>query len=334
MSRFGRWVKGLFEKDDDNQRRTSSTKLSRSGTSRPDAEEPPARPTVDAGAKHAMSIASPRGSYQLIARIGAGSFAEVFSGFDAVDTKRTVALKWIRHKGPPVQHVPTATEEETNELVATKARTEILCHRRTTDHPNVITLIDCVFDVDSTALVLDFMPKCLFDLVSASDGLDERKTRRFARQLLQACQYVHSVGVVHRDIKLENLLVSADGKTIMLCDFGLATFWHNSKWLSESCGSIPYAAPEIISGQKYRGPEVDVWSCGVVIAAMRTGRLPFWNDDPQILMRMICTTPPDVDPDFGFMLCSLVQRMLHKDSRVRATIPEALATAYFQDGDV
>ena len=99
-------------------------------------------------------------------------------------------------------------------------------------------------------------------------------------------EYCHHYLVAHRDLKPENILI--DGKkTIKICDFGLANLMKDGKFLKTSCGSPNYASPEIISGKKYCGSAIDVWSCGVILYALLTGSLPFDAEFIPPLFKMI-----------------------------------------------
>ena len=104
-------------------------------------------------------------------------------------------------------------------------------------------------------------------------------------QLLQGLAYLHQQNIFHRDIKPENLLVKGDN--IKIADFGLANFLMDDNFLDTSCGSPNYAAPEVISGRMYAGPEVDIWSCGVILYALLCGRLPFDDENIPSLFRKI-----------------------------------------------
>jgi len=99
-------------------------------------------------------------------------------------------------------------------------------------------------------------------------------------------EYCHKHGVVHRDLKPENLLLDEDNN-IKIADFGLANFLMDGNFLDTSCGSPNYAAPEVISGRMYAGPEVDIWSCGVILYALLCGRLPFDDENIPSLFRKI-----------------------------------------------
>jgi len=93
--------------------------------------------------------------------------------------------------------------------------------------------------------------------------------------------YLHSKSIAHRDLKPENLLLDADKKTIKIVDFGLSNLFENGETLITACGSPCYAAPEMISGKRYKGVDVDIWSSGVTLYAMLVGFLPF--EDPNTI---------------------------------------------------
>jgi serine/threonine protein kinase len=96
---------------------------------------------------------------------------------------------------------------------------------------------------------------------------------------MSAVDYTHRHKIVHRDLKPENLLLDAD-LNVKIADFGLSNLLEDGKFLKTSCGSPNYAAPEVIAGRVYAGPEVDIWSCGVILYVLLCGRLPF--DDESI----------------------------------------------------
>ena len=99
-------------------------------------------------------------------------------------------------------------------------------------------------------------------------------------QILSAVNYCHTNGVVHRDLKAENLLLDSD-MNIKLADFGFSNYYMETSPLATWCGSPPYAAPELFEGKQYSGPKADIWSLGVVLYVLVSGTLPF--DAPTLL---------------------------------------------------
>jgi serine/threonine protein kinase len=123
----------------------------------------------------------------------------------------------------------------------------------------------------------------LLDYIISHGALNEKLSRKFLRQILEAVDYCHSNSIVHRDLKIENILLDKKGK-VKLIDFGLANFVDPYKHLATFCGSLYFAAPEVISAKKYIGPEgndtcdnfiVDMWSIGIILFVLVTGRVPF-----------------------------------------------------------
>jgi len=165
-------------------------------------------------------------------------------------------------------------------------------------HPNIVKLHD-VFETDGYyVLAMDRIRKGeLLKYITDNGYLPENKFRLLFRQMLSAVNYCHENSVVHRDLKpgsvpilslhapesshwliilllSENVLMD-DNKNIKIIDFGLSNIFDGETYLTTFCGSPKYAAPEIITGTKYIGPTVDVWSLGVILFAALTGKLPF-----------------------------------------------------------
>ncbi|CAI4057890.1 hypothetical protein SUVZ_02G6090 [Saccharomyces uvarum] len=150
------------------------------------------------------------------------------------------------------------------------------------NHPNVLRLYDVWETNTDLYLVLEYAEKGeLFNLLVERGPLPENEAIRFFRQIIIGVSYCHALGIVHRDLKPENLLL--DHKyNIKIADFGMAALETEGKLLETSCGSPHYAAPEIVSGIPYQGFASDVWSCGVILFALLTGRLPFDEEDGNI----------------------------------------------------
>ncbi|NWH91453.1 AAPK1 kinase, partial [Aegithalos caudatus] len=159
----------------------------------------------------------------------------------------------------------------------------------------------------------------LFDYICRNGRLDEKESRRLFQQILSGVDYCHRHMVVHRDLKPENVLLDAH-MNAKIADFGLSNMMSDGEFLRTSCGSPNYAAPEVISGRLYAGPEVDIWSSGVILYALLCGTLPFDDDHVPTLFKKICDgifyTPQYLNPS----VISLLKHMLQVDPMKRATI--------------
>jgi serine/threonine protein kinase len=107
----------------------------------------------------------------------------------------------------------------------------------------------------------------MLDYIISHGRLKEKQARKFARQIASALDYCHRNSIVHRDLKIENILISKTGD-IKIIDFGLSQ-------LKTFCGSLYFAAPELLQAKQYTGPEVDVWSFGIVLYVLVCGKVPF-----------------------------------------------------------
>lgn len=192
-------------------------------------------------------------------------------------------------------------------------------------HPNIVRLYDVIETDKYIGIVLEYasgenppmaISRCLrfavadsslclvggelFDHILAHRYLKERDATRLFAQLISGVSYLHAKGVVHRDLKLENLLLDRN-RNVIITDFGFANRFNDARvdLMATSCGSPCYAAPElVVQDGKYVGTAVDVWSCGVILYAMLAGYLPY-DDDPNnpegdninLLYKYILNTP-------------------------------------------
>lgn len=138
-------------------------------------------------------------------------------------------------------------------------------------------------------IVLEYAGGELFNYIVNNGRMPEPRARKFFQQLISGIEYSHKLKIVHRDLKPENVLLD-DDLNVKIADFGLSNEIKDGDFLKTSCGSPNYAAPEVIRGGLYTGPEIDVWSCGVILYVMLCGRLPFEDDDVQTLFTKISRT--------------------------------------------
>ncbi|XP_032225784.1 MAP/microtubule affinity-regulating kinase 3 isoform X6 [Nematostella vectensis] len=200
------------------------------------------------------------GRYRLIKTIGKGNFAKVKLA-KHVPTGKEVAIKII----DKTQLNPSSLQKLFREVRIMKFL----------DHPNIVKLYE-VIETDKTLyLVMEYASGGeVFDYLVAHGRMKEKEARAKFRQIVSAVQYCHQKHVIHRDLKAENLLLDAD-MNIKIADFGFSNEFTPGNKLDTFCGSPPYAAPELFQGKKYDGPEVDVWSLGVILYTLVSGSLPF-----------------------------------------------------------
>lgn len=198
-------------------------------------------------------------------KIGSGSFGQVFLA-QCKKTNKMVAMKVIYKDA--LLHKPKANESLLREIG--------MCHSFPI-HPCIIQ-VNRLFDIDKKIyIIMEYgVDGDLFDSVTSHEiGLKEYEVKIIFDQIAHAISFLHDRGIVHRDIKLENIIM-CDRKslTVKLCDFGLSTFIRSNKPLETSCGTIMYAAPELLESKGY-GKEIDVWSLGVLLFTALATSTPF-----------------------------------------------------------
>ncbi|KAL7380381.1 hypothetical protein ABVT39_016830 [Epinephelus coioides] len=228
-----------------NGRQEISTRSARTGVRSRSSEEPQ-QPHV--------------GNYRLLKTIGKGNFAKVKLARHIL-TGREVAIKII-----------DKTQLNPNSLQKLFREVRIM---KILNHPNIVKLFEVIETERTLYLVMEYASGGeVFDYLVAHGRMKEKEARSKFRQIVSAVQYCHQKHIVHRDLKAENLLLDAD-MNIKIADFGFSNEFTMGNKLDTFCGSPPYAAPELFQGKKYDGPEVDVWSLGVILYTLVSGSLPF-----------------------------------------------------------
>jgi 5'-AMP-activated protein kinase catalytic alpha subunit len=197
-------------------------------------------------------------------------------------------------------------------------------------HPHIIRLYEVLDTPTDIFLVNEYVSGGeLFDFIVSKGRLSADEARNFFHQIISGVEYCHFQKIVHRDLKPENLLLDAS-LNIKIADFGLSNLMRDGDFLRTSCGSPNYAAPEVISGHLYAGPEVDVWSCGVILYALLCGSLPFDDESIPNLFKKIKSGMYSLPTHLSQLAKNLIPRMLEVDPMKRITIPEIRLHPWFQ----
>ncbi|KAF7759892.1 hypothetical protein Agabi119p4_11587 [Agaricus bisporus var. burnettii] len=256
------------------------------------------------------------GNYLLLQTLGEGEFGKVKLGIH-VEWGEEVAVKLIRRGNVDNPLRLSKVEREIDVLRALK-------------HPNIVRLYDVIETDKYIGIILEYASGGeLFDHILAHRYLKEKDAARLFSQLISGVWYIHQKKIVHRDLKLENLLLDRN-RNVIITDFGFANrFEHKADDLMQtSCGSPCYAAPElVISEGLYVGSAVDIWSCGVILYAMLAGYLPF-DDDPanpdgdniNLLYKYIVSTPLSFPEYISADARDLLSMMLVPDPSRRANL--------------
>jgi carbon catabolite-derepressing protein kinase len=177
-------------------------------------------------------------------------------------------------------------------------------------------------------MVLEYAERELFDYLVKRGRCNDAEARKFFQQIICAVEYCHRHKIVHRDLKPENLLIDRD-KNVKIADFGLSNIMTDGNFLKTSCGSPNYAAPEVISGKLYAGPEVDVWSCGVILYVLLVGRLPFDDDYIPALFKKIAAGNFHMPTYISSGAARLIRSMLQVHPVHRITIEDIRDDPWF-----
>lgn len=262
------------------------------------------------------------GNYILGSTLGEGEFGKVKLGWRK-DGKlpNQVAIKLIKR-----------------DTLAKDQESEIKIHReinslKLLNHPNIVNLVEVMKSGKYIGIVLEYASGGeLFDYILNHKYLKEPLAKKFFAQLVSGVDYMHSKGLIHRDLKLENLLLDKN-KNIIISDFGFVNSYNlnnSNDFMKTSCGSPCYAAPELVlTPSPYQGKKVDIWSLGIILYAMLAGYLPF-DDDPTNedgadiikLYHYICKTPLTFPEYINPLPRDLLRKIIVSDPKKRISISE------------
>ncbi|XP_059191304.1 SNF related kinase b [Centropristis striata] len=260
------------------------------------------------------------GLYHLGRTLGRGHFAVVKLARH-VNTGQLVAVKMI-------------DKTKLDVMARSHLLQEVRC-MRLVQHPNVVRLYEVIDTPTTLYLVMELAEGGdLYDYILRHEGgVAEETAKRHFAQIVCAVGYCHQLHVVHRDLKPENVVFFPQQGAVKLTDFGFSNLFQPGTMLATSCGSLAYSAPEILLGEEYDAPAVDIWSLGVILYMLVCGVPPFQetNDSETLVMILDCRycVPEHVSDDCR----DLISRMLQKDPSCRASLEEIEAHKWLQGLD-
>ncbi|XP_067638545.1 serine/threonine-protein kinase par-1 isoform X2 [Eurosta solidaginis] len=247
------------------------------------------------------------GFYDIERTIGKGNFAVVKLARHRI-TKNEVAIKII-------------DKSQLDSINLQKVYREVEIMKRL-NHPHIIRLYQVMETKNMIYIVSEYASQGeIFDYIAKFGRMSESDARAKFWQILSAVEYCHKKNIVHRDLKAENLLLDIN-MNIKIADFGFSNHFKIGELLATWCGSPPYAAPEVFEGKQYTGPEIDIWSLGVVLYVLVCGSLPFDGSTLQSLRDRVLSGRFRI-PFFMSSECEhLIRRMLVLDPARRYTIEQ------------
>ncbi|KAM0677475.1 Serine/threonine-protein kinase [Binucleata daphniae] len=258
------------------------------------------------------------GKYLITKSLGSGSFSSVKQGVNMLSGE-TVAIKIVKRE---VEDGEKKEERVYREVLISS----LLCH------PHIVRLKNFYFNEGFFFLIFEYVNgSMLLDVILEEGPLPENVARRYFRQLLSAIGYIHENNIVHRDLKIENILIDENGN-IKLVDFGLSNFYDNRRFLETCCGSLYFAAPELLIGKKYIGPEIDVWSLGIILYVLLCGCVPFDDRNMQKLHQKIKKAKLTYTKTLSNNVVSLLEKMICNDMTKRLSLEEVIDDKWINEG--
>jgi serine/threonine protein kinase KIN1/2 len=306
-------------------------------------ETPPDPPSKPLPRPHEDQFRWNLGDYMLGRTIGAGSMGKVKFGYCKTDGQkvavkivpRNTSLNAVKQSRGKSKHSGLPMTEDELEATMNRAKAkdfskEVRVIREASlqmllRHPYVCRMREFITHPNHHYMVFEHINGGqMLDYIISHGRLRERSARNFARQIGSALQYCHANNIVHRDLKIENILISKSGN-IKIIDFGLSNVFKPQGHLNTFCGSLYFAAPELLNARVYTGPEVDVWSFGVVLYVLVCGKVPFDDQSMPVLHARIKRGLVDY-PNWLSADCKhILSRMIDVNPHTRASLNEIVS---------
>ena len=256
------------------------------------------------------------GDYSLGTELGSGAFGKVVLGKHIL-TNELVAIKILDKM--ILSHTPDdyqSVKQEINILKSVK-------------HKHIVQLYEVLQTSRHIFIIMEYCEgKDLLDYILTKSKLSEEESLKYFQQLINALFYLHSQNIAHRDIKIDNMLLDRN-RDLKLVDFGLSTKYPDDNLLDQPCGTVVYAAPEVLQGREYHGMLADVWSSGIVLYGMLSGYLPFGEQDDEINRQNIIMGKIRFPSFFSDCVKDLLMHMLDLDPMTRFTLQEVRSHPWF-----
>ena len=257
-------------------------------------------------ASHIISFES---VYRLDDEIGSGAFSSVHKCTRLYDNKQ-FAVKIISKEN--------FTEKEKANL---KNEISIL---KLVSHPNIIHMDGFYETQTHIYFVIEFIQGGdLFSNIVNRPRFTDLELKKLAKTMGECLAYLHELGIIHRDIKPENILLDTRTDKLILTDFGLSQVILPGSKLSDTCGTLDYVAPEVLSPQGY-GYETDIWSLGIILYLVYYGKLPFSAPDDISTINKILSWEPEFSDTKNHLANDLISKLLDKNPQNRITARELL----------
>ncbi|CAI2182850.1 17886_t:CDS:2 [Funneliformis geosporum] len=302
-------------------------------TSNPNGETVSNNTTTSDTSNHHAKVKPKKvlGNYTLTKTLGAGSMGKVKLAVHSL-TGDKLAVKIIPRVTSSDKHDvkdKDSSSKDDNKETRTirEASIMLLLH-----HPYIVQLKEVMVLPHYYYMFFEYVNGGqMLDYIISHGKLKEKHARKFARQIASSLDYCHRNSIVHRDLKIENILISKNG-SIKIIDFGLSNLYSPRSHLSTFCGSLYFAAPELLNAKLYTGPEVDVWSFGIVLYVLVCGKVPF--DDQSMpalhakIKRGVVEYPGWLSSDCKHLL----SRMLVTNPMHRASLAEVMSHPWLNKG--
>ena len=257
------------------------------------------------------------GNYLINSELGSGAFGKVYLGTH-IPTNIPVAIKILNKF--LLNQTPEDYELVNQELSILK----IVKHRYIAQLYEIIETPQHIF------IIMEYCEgKDLMDYILRKNKLSEIESNKFFRQLIIALIYLHKQNITHRDIKIDNMLLDKNND-LKLVDFGLSTKYNiNNITLDQPCGTVVYAAPEVLEGKEYDGMLIDVWSSGIVLYGLLAGYLPFNDTDDLVNKKNVIAGKIEYPSFFSKNVVDLLSHMLETNEKKRYRLEDIIKHKWY-----